>query len=348
MPKLKKRISEETKKTKEAETPGLTSHYCLSTTTSFEESKVANDSDNVVPIIELLGSSDDEAVTEPLNKSVTSPTVKTKIKLSNQNKRKKTSPSLACPGNTSRLDDPKKPRMDPNFKIPKEKNLTKEHRERNRDMPIYAREQGEKEIDEEFQKMFEGIWNKACLVSKPRDQKPRKGEIDDAELKEMKDNGWNEIKNLESDEERLRFAKEQFKNSVKSDPGRNLAFHGFKMKKAKQQQDLTVENIMEQKKTQFIINGSLLPLSQKSKVEAETKKSKISEVEARMKKRIIRIFFASGKSLKKVADQVGLYLAHFRSGLEEQTEFLKFYSDNEVFTDHTTVILPFFNHLYLL
>ena len=89
---------------------------------------------------------------------------------------------------------------------------------------------------------------------------------------------------------------------------------------------------MKERNTQFISNGSLLPLSERAQVEARTKKLKISEVQFRMMKKISSIFYATGKSLRQVKDQVGLYVAHFRSGQDEQTEFLKFYSDNEVFT----------------
>ena len=92
---------------------------------------------------------------------------------------------------------------------------------------------------------------------------------------------------------------------------------------------------MKERNNQFISNGNLLPLSERANVEARTKKSKISEVEVRMKKKIASIFYATGKTLRQVKDQVGLYVAHFRSGQDEQTEFLKFYSNNEVFTVHS-------------
>ena len=124
-------------------------------------------------------------------------------------------------------------------------------------------------------------------------------------------------------------------NSINSDPGRNLGFHGFRMKKAKQQQDGTVEEIMEIRNTQFISYGRLHPLSERSNVEAGTKKAKISEVEDRMMRKISDIFYASGRELNRVKGQVGLYAAHFRSGQKEQKEFLKFYSDKEVITSHS-------------
>ena len=78
------------------------------------------------------------------------------------------------------------------------------------------------------------------IPHKPPDWTLRKGEIGEEELKEMQHSGWNEIKNLETDEDRLRVAKEKFKNSINSDPGHNLSFHGFKMKKAKQHQSRPV------------------------------------------------------------------------------------------------------------
>ena len=160
------------------------------------------------------------------------------------------------------------------------------------------------------------------------------GEIGQDELQEMKDERYIREKNQsqnQSDEDRLTQAKEKFKNPIISDPGRNLSYCGFKMKKAEQQQGLKMKDIMEQKESQFISNGKLLPLSERSVVEAGTKKLKISEVEVRMKRQIVRIF--AGRGMERVLrekDRVGRYLEHLKSAQEEQTKFLKFYSDKEV------------------
>ena len=272
--------------------------------------------------------------------SKTSP-ARAKIKHADKKKRKN-SPTPKTPESTTQHENTKKP----SYKIPKLTNMTKEQMERNRDMPVYAREQGEKEMEEKFQKLFEGIWNinKSLIDVKPSDRTLAKGEIGDEELGELQDEGWDEMKKLNSDEERRRKAKEQFKNLIPTDPGRNLSFQGFKMQKAKQQQGMNMEDIKEERYKRFIDHGVLLPLSELSEVEARTKKLKISEVEVRKKKNIISIFCASEKELVRVKDQVGLFVAHLRSGCDEEKEFLKVY--NQVITSHNH--LGFFIHLCLV
>ena len=214
--------------------------------------------------------------------------------------------------------------------------MTQEQKERNRDMPEYAREQGEKEMDEELQKLFENLWTQSAGLQANVDVRTqRMGEIGAEEIQEMKDERYIREKNQsenQNDEERLTQAKEKFKNPIVSDPGRNLSYHGFKMKKAEQKQGLKMKDIKEKKESQFISNGKLVPLSKRSEVEAGTKKLKISEVEVRMKRQIVRIFAARGmERVLREKDRVGRYLEHLKSGQEEQTKFLKFYSDKEVF-----------------
>ena len=259
--------------------------------------------------------------------------VKAKHKLDNQ-KKSKSSPILKSPDSTKQHEVIKKPNFNPNYKIPKNVHLTEEQKRRNRDMPEYAREQGEKELEEEFKVKFEELWNESVLEVRPDNGMPRKEQIVGEELLEMKDERWNEIKNLKSDEERLSFAKEKFRSPITSDPGRNLSFGGFKLKKAEQQQHKKVEEILEERNTQFISNGSLHPLSERTEVEARIKKVKISEVRDRMKTRIVQILFEEGvrarKLSKPVEEQFRLYFAHLKKGLEEQTEFLKFYSNQQV------------------
>ena len=257
--------------------------------------------------------------------------VEAKLKQGGQKKSKKSS-TLKSPDRTTKHDETKKLR---NYKIPKNDHLTDEQKKRNRFMPESALAFGEKELEEKLKEKFEELWSESDLEARPDDRRPRKGQIEGEELEEMQDDRWNEIKNLKSDEERLSFAKSKFKNPITSDPGLNLSFQGFKMKKAKQQQLKKVEDILEERNTQFISNGSLHPLPERSQVEARIKKLKISEIKERMMGRIVRILFARGLragNLCQTEGQLRLYFAHLKKGLEEQREFLKFYSNNQVFT----------------
>ena len=134
---------------------------------------------------------------------------------------------------------------------------------------------------------------------------------------------------LKSDEERLNFAKEKFQNSITSKPGRKLTFHGFKRN---QHQGESLEQILERKKKNFICNGKLIPTIKRFEVETRTRKMKISDVGPRMKEKIFSLFSEenfTGVS-ESAKEQLGLYLAHFKKGQEEQAEFLAYYSNTEV------------------
>merc|ERR1739845_52957 len=120
------------------------------------------------------------------------------------------------------------------------------------------------------------------------------------------------LETLKSDDERVTFAQEQFQNSVRSDPGRNMTLQSFKFyKKTKHTKNVSREN--------FVINlGKLQPLSyylkESDNASNQSKNINYSDFVASMNyEEKFASKFLSPETLKKV-----------EAGQEETANFLSF------------------------
>merc|ERR1719318_2363087 len=80
--------------------------------------------------------------------------------------------------------------------------------------------------DENWQKI-ESMYDKVTNIKKSASDKKINDIADENEVNDLKSQNL-ELEKLETDQDRKKFSKRQFKNSVSTDPANNLTFHGFR------------------------------------------------------------------------------------------------------------------------
>jgi len=154
---------------------------------------------------------------------------------------------------------------------------------------------------------------------------------DETELEDMGNVGWDDLKRMETDEDRKSWVQAQFKNPICSDPARNLTFHGFRRLagEAGQMQDPSSASF-------YISRGQLVPLAGSKrkerdamKNELDVKKIKLSDFGSFMK----GVFFSkfnkklgSRKASSSDFEAFKTYLGHYKGGQEETSNFLSYYN----------------------
>ena len=227
------------------------------------------------------------------------------------------------------------------YKIPKHVGLSDREKRLQREMPRVVRETDQRKRVTELKKKFKAVYNSTPAVqsTRPEEGKLKRSQISGEELAETEDKAWQEKNTgLSTDEERKQFASDKFGNSVTSDPTRCLDFHGSAELLASSR-----EEIKEKTKTHFITKGKFVPVTKESELEAKTKKVKISKLEPTVR-RTMKSIFVQGHSNSDKQEQLRLYVGHVKKGLEEQTNFLRFYAPNQVCSSY---VLPRFPLFYL-
>ena len=217
-----------------------------------------------------------------------------------------------------------------NFKIPKTKSkmepatITKEDVKGKDDLNRQSHgieaflEQEDIEVNrEEFDSMFDGISAIKYLGSK------KASEVSEAvEKGDIDSEGWDSLKSLQTDEDRKRWVQSQFKNTVPSDPGRNLTFHGFRMSRSQRYEGSCYSQENRNKKR---VLSELRGTS--------AKKIKLSVFGSIMKNVFFKKFnrkLGSKKASEADLKAFKIYIGHFKGGLEETTNFFSYYNPNKV------------------
>ena len=214
------------------------------------------------------------------------------------------------------------------FKIPKFVGLTKEELELQRKFPSHHQKIYSSNLTKEFKEKFLNIYDSIPALESSKSSTgvvtQRKKTLDSEEYAEMMDSGWNEVKILKSDKERLAKAQAKF-GSKKSDPTRNLSFHGFKRRNGIQSRDISSEE----------------------RSHVGVKNVKVTRLEEIVKKKMMNLFAEDHSRLpRQKEEQLKFYLGHVKKGQKEQLEFLKFYSSNKVSVAYFHYLLNSYLTLY--
>jgi len=158
---------------------------------------------------------------------------------------------------------------------------------------------------------------------------------DNIEKVDLESKGWDDLKKVNTDDDRKMLAQAQFQNPLCSDPATNLTFQGFRrLDQSKVLPILGSDSFS-------ISNGQLVPLSgfkrkgeklNRRAKEVEVKKIRLSDFGSVMKS----VFFS--KFNKKVGlrkasatdlEDFKTYLGHYKAGQEETANFLSYYNCRE-------------------
>ena len=210
------------------------------------------------------------------------------------------------------------------FRIPKMTG-TKEELRANRTMPKAVRDKHKANLLSEIIKEIEEIKEEDLInkeeVNKFKARATSLDEDKDGEdLLDLKDSGWNELNNLKTENEKLKYFQKRFSNKVKSDPRVNLSFLGSRKRKRPDDPP------------RFLHDGQHLPLSEKDDVESsKVKRARIGqeEIENKLKNQICTNFLKNFEESDPSLDQkknFRLYLRHFQKAKEETDNFMKFYA----------------------
>jgi len=165
------------------------------------------------------------------------------------------------------------------------------------------------------------------------------------EIEDIYDKGWDRVKNLKTDEERMSFCQEVFKNPVPADPSVNLTYHGYKRKALSiNENDWHQKSITEHvtPNTFMLKNGVISPLAgNKRTCDTDGKQGssvrkfvKISEFANVMKREFYLKFCNKFKMEDKerqrdILPRFQTFLSHYKAGHEDTKNFLSFYKNSK-------------------
>jgi len=169
---------------------------------------------------------------------------------------------------------------------------------------------------------FDSMYDRISAIKYLR-QKKAPEVSEDVEKGDIDSEGWNSLKSMQTDEERKNWVQFQFKNTVSSDPGRNLTYHGFRMlqNQGSESEDRCYPENVRPRKTRAFTELEGTP----------SKKIKLSDFGFYMKS----VFFSKFNRKLKVGNKKAseadfkafkIYIGHFKGGLEETTNFLSYYN----------------------
>ena len=217
------------------------------------------------------------------------------------------------------------------FKIPKHVGRSKEELRAGRFMPTSVREAHQERL-KELLRRIDAINEEEVIntekIEKHRN-KPRRvlnQEEDEEDVKDLNDEGWQELKCLESENDRLKYFQKRYSNIVPSDPGVNLSYHGFKRRNQGK-----IEKPSQGSK-KYLFEGCLLDKSRKGDVDeekAQRTRVPVDQVNEKLKQLALKKFgehFQSSDPTSVDLSNVKCYLRHHNLASKETTEFINFYA----------------------
>jgi len=186
------------------------------------------------------------------------------------------------------------------------------------------------------------------------------GAKEQEEMNDIQDEGWNQIKNLKTDPERMNLAQEQFKNPIGANPNNNVTYHGFKKRNKAinhsyvsqhkainhsyvSQHSPDLWDVQRNLPMYHLSNGAIKPLQgYKYKLQPNVIQIDCSSKEVNSKLKIgpfanfmkTVIYNNKCKKMKRgqelqYMEEFKTYLGHYKGGCEETINFLKFYQSQE-------------------
>jgi len=194
----------------------------------------------------------------------------------------------------------------------------------------------------DFMEMFDGMDSKQNIMANNKKFEAKEAQ----EQSDIMDDGWNQIKNTKTDVDRMKLAQAQFGNPISNNPNNNLTFHGFKARTKNANNSSNSDpsfDFWDKKMPMFYLsNGETKPLAgytfkQRPNTVPECNiahkmniKVKISKFVDLMKTVLYNKKCKKMKQghEKKTMEEFETYLAHYKGGLEETINFLKFYQNH--------------------
>merc|ERR1712168_827855 len=179
---------------------------------------------------------------------------------------------------------------------------------------------------------FNDIFGQVSAIKTKTSKKSIRSD-DTSEANDLADDGWETLKRLKSDEERVKHAQHQFQNKVRSYPGRNLTIHRFRRKSDASDKLATVPI------EDFVINfGKCKPISS-DVTDSDNMLSLSTDTTCRKIKYSDFVTCMKAVLFKKYEEKVGnkvvssetfdsfkVYLGHYKAGQDETANFLSFYN----------------------
>jgi len=182
------------------------------------------------------------------------------------------------------------------------------------------------------------------------------GAKEQEERNDILDEGWNKMKNLQTDPERMNLAQEQFKNPIGANPNNNVTYHGFKRRNQSIDHSFVSQrshDLWDDQKNlpmYHLSNGEIKPLKgYKYNLQPKHIQSDCSSKEVNSKLKIgpfanfmkTVIYNNKCKKMKRgqelqFMEEFKTYLGHYKGGCEETINFLKFYQEEVELEDWQT------------